>query len=25
VVRATQNFSLSNPILAVATQERMLI
>jgi hypothetical protein len=25
VVRATQNFSLSNPILALATQERMLI
>jgi hypothetical protein len=25
VVRATQNFSLSNPILALATQKRMLI
>lgn len=25
VVRATQNFSLSIPILALATQERMLI
>lgn len=25
VVRATQNFSLSNPILTLATQERMLI